>query len=84
MSKAAIVGPLTLATVPQILRDGGDAGERLDLAACTRIDSAGAAYLLERTRSARQRGLTLQIVNANDQVKQLVRFFELEAILQLQ
>lgn len=84
MSAAAIQGALTLATVPQQLRNGGDAVDRLDLTGCTRIDSAGVAYLLEQTRRARSRGQTLQIVNANDQVKQLLQFFELEEILQVQ
>ena len=59
----AIDGALTFSTLGPYLRDlPSAAGETLDLARCSRIDSAGAAYLLERTRRARARGLTLRII----------------------
>jgi anti-anti-sigma factor len=82
MSVSAIRGELTLATVPALLEQGG-AGGLLDLAACPRMDSAGVAYLLERTRRARSKGESLQIVNANEQVRKLLHFFELDTILKL-
>jgi len=78
----AIDGALTFSTLGPYLRDlPGAAGETLDLARCSRIDSAGAAYLLERTRRARARGLTLRIINANSQVLNLLRFFQLDDVV---
>ena len=81
-ASVAIDGPLTFATLRQHLKvlDGAD-GATLDLAACPRIDSAGAAYLLERARRARRAGGTLQVVNANEQIRNLLAFFELDQVI---
>ncbi len=84
MTIVAIEGALTLATVPQFLREDSGVTDRVDLARCTRIDSAGAAYLLEKTRRARAHGQSLKVLNANEQVRQLLRFFELDEVLLLE
>lgn len=76
-----VEGPLTFATIAPHLRDLDGAGSDLDLARCTRIDSAGAAYLLERARRARAQGSTLRVVNANQQIQNLLRFFELDGVV---
>lgn len=82
MDTAAVQGPLTFATLAPYLRGLDQAsGESLDLAACPRIDSAGAAYLLERTRRARGKGIQLRVINANQQVQNLLRFFELDEVV---
>jgi ABC-type transporter Mla MlaB component len=79
---ASIDGPLTFATLAPHLRELDQArGENLDLARCTRIDSAGAAYLLERSRRARAKGLHLRVINANQQVRNLLHFFELDEVV---
>ncbi|WP_428309702.1 STAS domain-containing protein [Hydrocarboniphaga sp.] len=82
---SAVDGPLTFATLkahlPEMDRVAADG--TLDLARCTRIDSAGAAYLIESSRRAKARGGSLNIVNANQQVKNLLHFFELDKVVAL-
>ncbi|MDB5970988.1 MAG: hypothetical protein JWQ90_3438 [Hydrocarboniphaga sp.] len=83
MSATVVDGPLTFATLAGHLRelDSVADDDTLDLARCTRIDSAGAAYLIERTRRAKTRGVSLKVVNANQQVKNLLNFFELDQVV---
>lgn len=80
---SAVDGPLTFTTLASHLHElrSEAADDTLDLARCTRIDSAGAAYLIERTRRARARGASLKLVNANQQVKNLLSFFELDQVV---
>ena len=82
---STVDGPLTFATLkahlPALDRVAGEG--TLDLARCTRIDSAGAAFLIECGRRARARGVSLNIVNANQQVKNLLQFFELDKVVAL-
>jgi ABC-type transporter Mla MlaB component len=82
---SAVDGPLTFATLGSHLRelDSVATDATLDLAGCTRIDSAGAAYLIERSRRARASGTALKIINANQQIKNLLSFFELDKVVAL-
>ena len=82
---SSVDGPLTFATLASHLRelDRDAADATLDLAKCPRIDSAGAAYLIERSRRAKARGVSLKVVNANQQVKNLLGFFELDKVVAL-
>lgn len=66
------------ATVSEQLRRPVDGS--VDLAGVTRIDSAGAALLLE---FARRSGGRLQLHNANEQVRRLLHFYELDEVLTL-
>jgi ABC-type transporter Mla MlaB component len=83
MSASVVDGPLTFATLATHLRElssvAGD--DTLDLSRCPRIDSAGAAYLLERTRRAKARGVSLKVINANQQIQNLLGFFELNSVV---
>lgn len=82
-------GSLTFATVEPLLRNGlAREIERLesdtiDLGAVDRIDSAGAALLLEMCRRAQTRGRPLKVLNANAQVSGLLDFLGLGAALGL-
>jgi anti-anti-sigma factor len=58
-------------------------GGELDLSEVGRIDSAGAALLLEICRRAQATGRALRVRNANAQVRSLLEFLELEAVLGL-
>lgn len=55
----------------------------LDLGRITRIDSAGAAFLLELTRRARRKGRELSLVNASPQARGLLEFLQLDNVLTL-
>lgn len=57
------------------------ASGQLDLSRVTRIDSAGAALLLEINRRARAHGHDLRIDGANTQIRGLLEFLELESVL---
>lgn len=54
---------------------------RVELGGVDRCESAGVALLLEWLRLARRQGGTLQLLNPPAQLRALVRFFDLEAIL---
>jgi ABC-type transporter Mla MlaB component len=56
---------------------------QLDLSRVTRIDSAGAAFLLELTRRARKKGHTLRLINAPAQVRGLLEFLQIDDVLAL-
>lgn len=82
---AALTGELSFASVPRLL-DGADAlitGAQLDLSGVSKADSAGVAFLLELTRRAKRAGRTITFVGAPPQVRDLIRFFDLESALQL-
>ncbi len=86
MSASAVIhGELTLTQMPQWLtqadRLAGSA--QIDLAAITRADSAGLAYLLELKRRAQARGAPLSLIGAPPQLRQIASFFELDTILGL-
>lgn len=59
------------------------AGARVDLAGITRMDSAGAAFLLELTRRARKDGRSLEFVNAQPQLRGLIEFLQIDGVLKL-
>ena len=71
---AALTGELSFASVPAALdqADALIADGQIDLSGVTRTDSAGLALLLELTRRARVNG---------KQLRDLVKFFELDAAL---
>lgn len=86
MSASAVIdGELTLTQMPQWLtqadRLAGSA--QIDLAAITRADSAGLAYLLELKRRAQAQGAPLSLIGAPPQLRQIASFFELDTILGL-
>ena len=76
-------GELSFATAPALLRSL-DAAARIDLGGVTRCDSAGLALLLELTRRARTRGVTLSLGNANEQLLGLARFFGVDSLLKFE
>lgn len=82
-------GSLTFATVEPLLRNGlAREIERLesdlvDLGSVDRIDTAGAALLLEIARRARTKGRSLTMINANPQVSSLLEFLRLSGTLGL-
>lgn len=78
---AAIQGELTFATMPrQLAALAGLSGPRIDLGGCPRLDSAGAAFLLEYARRQLAPGQKLEVVNASAQALSLLRFFELDEV----
>lgn len=78
-------GELSIAHMSQWLPRADElaARGRIDLADVGRIDSAGAAFLLELTRRARKGGKTLEIVNASRQVRSLLEFLQIDGVLKL-
>jgi len=82
----ALVGPLTFATASEWFgrAEALAAQGTLDLSAVTHCDSAGAALLLELRRAAQRKGRELKFVGAPAQVRGLVHFFGLDAILSLE
>lgn len=75
-----ISGELSFATVGAVLA-APPPGSELDLTAVTRADSAGLSLLLELTRRAKAKGLTLKIRNAPEQIRDLAEFFGVNSIL---
>jgi phospholipid transport system transporter-binding protein len=61
----------------------GQGPVELDLAAVTRVDSAGLALLLELARLARGAGRELRCVHAPEQLRRLAEFFGLSSLLAL-
>ena len=56
---------------------------RVDLGRVTRVDSAGAALLLELTRRARREGRELVFVNASQPLRGLLEFLQIDDVLRL-
>ena len=75
-------GELSFATAVPLLEQLDASAGTLDLAQVTRADSAGIALLLELTRRARARKAELAIVNANEQVRSLAKFFGVDSLLE--
>jgi anti-anti-sigma factor len=82
---ASLQGELTFASVPALLQQapGLIADGRLDLSKVSNADSAGLALLLELTRRAKAKGGDLRLASAPPQVRDLIRFFDLETALKL-
>ena len=78
-------GELSFSTVKSWLQqtDTLVAAERIDLAGVTRIDSAGAAFLLELTRRAAKNGRELEFANVSAQVRGLLEFLQIDGVLKL-
>lgn len=57
--------------------------DRLDLSKIKRIDSAGAAFLLELKRRAHKSGRTLELDNPSEQVRGLLEFLQIDGVLKL-
>lgn len=83
---ASLEGELSFTRVPDLLpqADALASASPLSLAAVTRTDSAGLAFLLELSRRARSRGIELRFSEVPAQVGELARFFGLDAVLRLQ
>lgn len=80
-----IEGELTFATVRGWLERADElAGTgQLDLAKVTKVDSAGAAFLLELTRRAKRREQGLTLVNASQSLRRLIEFLQIDDALKL-
>lgn len=77
-------GDLGFPRVEALLDGASDfSGDSLDLSEVTRIDSAGAAFLLELTRRAQLQGRSLRLTQVNPQVLGLLQFFKLDALLHI-
>jgi ABC-type transporter Mla MlaB component len=78
-------GELTFARVREVLgrADALVSAGRIDLARVTRVDSAGAALLLELTRRARRDGRELVFVNAGQPLRSLLEFLQIDDVLKL-
>lgn len=76
---------LTFATMRDWLAqaDALAASGRVDLAGVTRVDSAGASFLLEVTRRAVKRGGKVEFVNASPQLRGLLEFLQIDSVLKL-
>lgn len=76
---------LTFATMRDWLAQADTlaASGRVDLSGVTRVDSAGAAFLLELTRRARKSGRTVEFVNLNPQLRGLLEFLQIDGVLKL-
>lgn len=59
------------------------ASGRIDLGKVTRIDSAGAALLLELKRRAHKSGRSLEFSNPSQQVRGLLEFLQVDGVLKL-
>ncbi len=83
---SALTGELSFASVPRLLAqaDSLAAEGRLDLSGVSKADSAGVAFLLELTRRAKRAGRSVTFTGAPAQVRDLIRFFDLESALQLE
>lgn len=77
---------LTFAHMREWLAQADTLSQRdtFDLAQVERLDSAGAAFLLDLTRRAARRGHTLKLVNAPSQVRGLLESLQLDGVLKLE
>ena len=80
-----IEGELTFASVRDWLTraDELSASGRVDLAGVTKVDSAGAAFLLELTRRAKGHGRPLEFTNASQSLRGLIEFLQIDDALKL-
>ena len=80
-----IEGELGFAQMREWLPQADDLAGRgcIDLAGITRMDSSGAAFLLELTRRANRRGLDLIFINATPQSRGLLEFLQINSVLRL-
>lgn len=78
-------GELTFAHMRQWLGRLDELASRteLDLSRITRVDSAGASFLLELTRRARTRGQDLRLTGAPAQLRSLLEFLQIDSVLKL-
>lgn len=78
-------GELTLARIHDWLPRADElaAQTQVDLAGVTRMDSAGAAFLLELTRRARKGGRELRFTGAPEQLRRLLEFLQIDDVLKL-
>lgn len=78
-------GELTFTRVREWLPRADElaAAGRIDLGRVTRVDSAGAALLLELTRRARGSGRELVFANAGQPLRSLLEFLQIDDVLKL-
>lgn len=78
-------GELTFARVRDWLPRADElaAAGRIDLGRVTRVDSAGAALLLELTRRAHRSGRELVFANAGEPLRSLLEFLQIDDVLKL-
>ena len=80
-------GPVTIATVNAMLeRSTALFGEstpwELDFSAVEEVDSAAVSLLLEWLREAKRRGRELRVVNLPDNLRCLLKVYDLQEMLQ--
>ncbi len=80
-----IEGELTFASVRGWLDRADElvGSGRVDLARVGKVDSAGAAFLLELTRRAQKSGAQLEFVNASQPLRGLLEFLQIDDVLKL-
>ncbi|MGQ0501774.1 MAG: STAS domain-containing protein [Panacagrimonas sp.] len=80
-----IDGELSFPRMREWLQQADDLAGRgcIDLSGIKRMDSAGAAFLLEITRRANRRGLDLIFINAGPQPRGLLEFLQINNVLRL-
>jgi len=81
-----IEGELTFASVRDWLARADELAsqERIDLAKVSKVDSAGAAFLLELTRRAAKKGSRqIEFVNASQALRGLLEFLQIDDALKL-
>ena len=80
-----IEGELTFATVRNWLDRADEIASRgrVDLAGVSKVDSAGAAFLLELTRRAAKGGTQLEFINASQPLRGLLEFLQIDDALKL-
>jgi ABC-type transporter Mla MlaB component len=78
-------GELTFASVREWLARADELASagRIDLARVTRVDSAGAALLLELTRRAKRDGRELVFADAGQPLRSLLEFLQIDDVLEL-
>lgn len=83
-------GPLTFATVPQLIAHGAAWREAraaeditIDMGQISKADSAGLALMVEWLRLGRETGSALRFVNIPEQLRRLIRVSGLENLFPL-
>ncbi len=85
MDSSAIEGELVMASIDGWLKRADELARHsnLDLGKVTRMDSAGASFLLELTRRARRNGHELEFSNIPGRASSLIKFLQIDAVLKL-
>lgn len=84
-SRAALTGPVTLASINAILEEGARVLKApaltVDLAGVTEVDSTAVSLLLEWRRAALREQRTMAFANHPDNLKSLIRLYGVTELL---